>query len=303
MAYARSTIANESRVVTLPAMRERGFLEGVEDIARQYNMPADWLLMVMLGESGLNPRAVPSDGGSAHGLMQWIPSTAYTEIANRTGRTYTREGVLAMTAVQQLAVVRDWMRVLMGAYARGGVQSFWHLYLLNFLPSQATARWNSDFSFASQGNVECLGVKYTLNRWRAFIEFKTCRLRRDFGVTAPAPPSFMQATAAVASTPVSSAPADIARVDSLRATITPLPTLNPVPMPVVATTATPLRQRTGFFSWLSNLFAPRRTMSAFAGDNNSYNPNQDLNQCFILLTFCLSALLLFAVLFKGSQSA
>ncbi|WP_250632113.1 transglycosylase SLT domain-containing protein [Rhodoflexus caldus] len=299
MAYAKSTIATISQVAARPAMREQGFLQGVEDIAKQYNIPADWILMVMLGESGLSPAERSSSG--AVGLMQWLEKTAFAEIAQKVGRTYTAAQVQRMTAVQQLAVVRDWIRVLSNI-AGGRIQSFWHLYLLNFLPYQAH-KWNSDFSIANQGTVSCQGQTHMLTRWRAFIEFKTCRLRDAYRVTAPLPPAFMTAAAPSVGNPVSSAPVGNIRPVSLTAAIVPLPTLNPVPLPVVAVSATPLQQRSGFFSWFSNLFSSRRsTMSAFAGEPPNNNPNQETTRtCFILLTFCFSALLLFAVLSKESR--
>lgn len=54
---------------------KQAFLKGVQAIADKYRFPADWLMLTMYFESGLNPAAV-NPKTKATGLIQFMPSTA-----------------------------------------------------------------------------------------------------------------------------------------------------------------------------------------------------------------------------------
>ena len=97
------------------------FLSKVKSIAAKLFIDPEWLMAVMYLESGINSKAVNSNGG-ATGLIQFMPSTAQN-LGTSTASLYN------MTNVQQLDYVYKYFK----PYA-GRIYSFPDLYLITFFP-------------------------------------------------------------------------------------------------------------------------------------------------------------------------
>lgn len=97
------------------------FLTKVKSIAAKLFIDPEWLMAVMYLESGINSKAVNSNGG-ATGLIQFMPSTA-SSLGTSTAALYN------MTNVQQLDYVYKYFK----PYA-GRIYSFPDLYLITFFP-------------------------------------------------------------------------------------------------------------------------------------------------------------------------
>ncbi len=98
------------------------FLAKVQEIAQRLGINPDWLMFVMMCESGLNPQAVNSNGG-ATGLIQFMPATAEA-LDTTTAR------LLAMSNVEQLDYVYAYYRPYTGR-----LKSVYDLYLVTFFPA------------------------------------------------------------------------------------------------------------------------------------------------------------------------
>lgn len=98
------------------------FANKVKLIAQNLGIKADWLMIVMNFESGINSTAVNSTSG-ATGLIQFIPSTA-----KALGTTTT--DLYNMTNVQQL----DYVYLYLSKY-KGKLNNLSDLYLAIFYPN------------------------------------------------------------------------------------------------------------------------------------------------------------------------
>lgn len=98
------------------------FLSTVANICDQLDIDPDWLMAVMNSESGLNHRAVNSNGG-ATGLIQFMP-------ANATGLGTTTAALKAMSNVEQLEYVRKYLSPY-----RYKIKSYADLYMSIFFPA------------------------------------------------------------------------------------------------------------------------------------------------------------------------
>jgi hypothetical protein len=98
------------------------FQSKVNQIARELNIKADWLMTVMFAESRLNHRAVNASSG-ATGLIQFLPSTAVS-----LGTTVA--ALKGMTPVQQLDYVKSYLYPY-----RNKMTSVYETYLAVFYPA------------------------------------------------------------------------------------------------------------------------------------------------------------------------
>lgn len=97
------------------------FAQKVQNIANALGVNADWLMVMMHSESGLNPQAVNKDSG-ATGLIQFMPNTAKA-LGTSTQMLYN------MTAIEQLDYVGKYFQ----PYA-GKLKSYVDLYTVVFFP-------------------------------------------------------------------------------------------------------------------------------------------------------------------------
>ena len=97
------------------------FLNKVKKISESLGIEPNWLMGVMMHESGLNHKAVNQMGG-ATGLIQFMPATAR-------GLNTTVEALKQMSNVAQL----DYVKKYYIPY-RGKIKGFEDLYLVNFFP-------------------------------------------------------------------------------------------------------------------------------------------------------------------------
>ena len=81
----------------LVTQNKAAFLAKVQEIAAKLKIQADWLMIVMKMESGINHQIVNKTGG-ATGLIQFMPATAR-------GLGTSTEALKTMTNVQQLDYV------------------------------------------------------------------------------------------------------------------------------------------------------------------------------------------------------
>lgn len=98
------------------------FLEKVENLSRKLLIEPDWLMAVMYKESGLNHRAVNSNGG-ATGLIQFMPATAK-------GLGTTTAALRNMSNVEQLDYVYKYYKPYISK-----LNSYPDLYLATFFPA------------------------------------------------------------------------------------------------------------------------------------------------------------------------
>lgn len=98
------------------------FAERVQEIADNLGIEADWLMLVMYFESGLNPTAVNRTSG-ATGLIQFMPPTA-----NALG--VSTERLRQMNAVDQLYYVEKYLLPY-----KNKMRDFVDVYLAVFYPS------------------------------------------------------------------------------------------------------------------------------------------------------------------------
>lgn len=98
------------------------FAERVQEISDNLGIDADWLMLVMYFESGLNSRAVNRTSG-ATGLIQFLPSTA-------SGLGVSTERLREMSAVDQLYYVEKYLTPY-----KNKMKDFVDVYLAVFYPS------------------------------------------------------------------------------------------------------------------------------------------------------------------------
>lgn len=101
---------------------KEAFIDRVSEISQALGISPDWLMFVMMCESGLNAQAVNPNGG-ATGLIQFMPATA-----KYLGTTTT--ALRAMSNVEQL----DWVYKYFRPYT-GRLTSVYDLYLVTFFPA------------------------------------------------------------------------------------------------------------------------------------------------------------------------
>jgi hypothetical protein len=121
------------------ALSEPGFLQKLEQVAKNIGANVEDLKAVMNAESGLDPAAVNPDGG-ASGLIQFMPQTA---IALGT----TVEKIRTMTAVQQLDLVENFYRNA----GKNATSSVYGLYAFTFLPAMVKQLSNDSFILEFKG--------------------------------------------------------------------------------------------------------------------------------------------------------
>jgi hypothetical protein len=105
----------------LVTQNKAAFLAKVQEIAAKLKIQADWLMIVMKMESGINHQIVNKTGG-ATGLIQFMPATAR-------GLNTSTEALKAMTNVQQL----DYVYKYFAPYT-GRLTSVYDLYTVTFFP-------------------------------------------------------------------------------------------------------------------------------------------------------------------------
>ncbi len=105
----------------LVTQNKAAFLAKVQEIAAKLKIQADWLMIVMKMESGLNHQAVNPTGG-ATGLIQFMPATAK-------GLGTSTEALKSMTNVQQLEYVWKYF-----APYSGRIKGVTDLYTITFFP-------------------------------------------------------------------------------------------------------------------------------------------------------------------------
>jgi len=97
------------------------FIAKVKHICLLLGIEPNWLMQVMMNESGLNHRAVNKNGG-ATGLIQFMPATA-----NVLGTT--TQNLLGMTNVEQLDYVYKYIKPFASK-----ISSYVDLYFTIFFP-------------------------------------------------------------------------------------------------------------------------------------------------------------------------
>ena len=105
----------------LVTQNKAAFLAKVQEIAAKLKIQADWLMIVMKMESGINHQIVNKTGG-ATGLIQFMPATAR-------GLGTSTEALKTMTNVQQL----DYVYKYFAPYS-GRLKSVTDLYTVTFFP-------------------------------------------------------------------------------------------------------------------------------------------------------------------------
>jgi hypothetical protein len=100
---------------------QAAFLAKVAEVSSKLGIQADWLMIVMKMESGINPQAINTTGG-ATGLIQFMPSTA-VGLGTSTAALYN------MSNVEQM----DWVYKYFKPYA-GRLLSVTDLYMVTFFP-------------------------------------------------------------------------------------------------------------------------------------------------------------------------
>lgn len=102
-----------------------GFERRVKDVAAELAIHPDWLMAVMYSESQFNADVENHKGSGAVGLIQFMPKTlAYLG--------YTSTQVKRMSAVQQLSIVREYLKAVKAKY--GNFNSLTDLYLAVLYP-------------------------------------------------------------------------------------------------------------------------------------------------------------------------
>lgn len=105
----------------VPVQLREQFIKRLFEIKERLGIEPNWLMIVMLYESGINPAAVNPTGG-ATGLIQFMPKTAQ-------GLGTTTQALKQMNHVEQLHFVEKYYR----PYANK-IKSGEDLYLINFYP-------------------------------------------------------------------------------------------------------------------------------------------------------------------------
>lgn len=98
------------------------FIVRINEIAAALEILPDWLMAVMMFESGLNPQAVNSSS-NAVGLIQFMPATAKS-------LGTTSDDLYNMDSLQQLEYVYKYLNTYKGKY-----KSFVDVYLAIFFPA------------------------------------------------------------------------------------------------------------------------------------------------------------------------
>lgn len=106
----------------IPASERMAFQNKVIQISQKLGINPNWLMLVMMSESGLNPKAQNPLKPYPVGLIQFVPDTAY-------GLGTSPQALLSMSAVQQLDYVYKYFSSKAGQF-----KSVFDLYLYNFYP-------------------------------------------------------------------------------------------------------------------------------------------------------------------------
>lgn len=123
-----------NRIVCNKGESRSAFAEKVKSISEKLGINPNWLMVVMLHESGINAQAVNKQKGDhadaytrsyyrATGLIQFMPSTAMW-LGTSTQSLYK------MTNLQQLDYVYKYFK----AYT-GRIKSYYDLYMITFWPA------------------------------------------------------------------------------------------------------------------------------------------------------------------------
>ncbi len=137
----------------IPLPIRKAFTEKVGLIAKTLDFDPNWLMIVMMSESGLNPKAENKYTGGkepAVGLIQWL-----TYSAQFVGTTIS--ALKQMNALQQLDYVYRYFKP-----AKGKIKSVLDLYTWTFYP-QALGRPDS-FILGSDKNLGYARLVAQLNR-------------------------------------------------------------------------------------------------------------------------------------------
>jgi hypothetical protein len=105
------------------------FINKVESVCRELEIPSDWLVGVMWHESRLNSKIVNRIG--ATGLIQFLPSTAK-------GLNTTTKKLLEMSDTAQLNYVGKFYKNM-----KGLCRERTDLYLYTFFPSAILGKWSN----------------------------------------------------------------------------------------------------------------------------------------------------------------
>jgi len=106
----------------IPGSQQNAFDAKVKSIAASLSISANWLMMVMKAESGLNPGAINPHTG-ASGLIQFMPSTAL-------GLGTTVGAIRKMSAIDQLTYVYKYYKPFSGK-----MKSYYDVYAATFFPA------------------------------------------------------------------------------------------------------------------------------------------------------------------------
>ncbi|MEZ4825639.1 MAG: transglycosylase SLT domain-containing protein [Bacteroidia bacterium] len=107
------------------------FEEKVVEVARDLDVPPEWLMAVMYSESKLNPAVINRRGSGATGLIQFMVPTV-KELNSRLGTSYYMSDVRKMEAHEQMELVREYLQTVRERY--GEYDSLTDLYLAILYP-------------------------------------------------------------------------------------------------------------------------------------------------------------------------
>jgi len=102
------------------------FEDGVRSVARNLDIPPEWLMAVMYTESRFNPAVQNFKGSGATGLIQFMVPTV-KELNDRLGTEYYMSDIRQMQAEDQLVLVQEYLNTVRERY--GEFNSLTDLYL------------------------------------------------------------------------------------------------------------------------------------------------------------------------------
>jgi len=127
--YEPVEVFDPYKVTILTDKMSTDFINKVENVCRELEIPSDWLVGVMWHESKLNSKTVNRIG--ATGLIQFLPSTAK-------GLNTTTKKLLEMPDTAQLNYVGKFYKNM-----KGLCRERTDLYLYTFFPSAILGKWSN----------------------------------------------------------------------------------------------------------------------------------------------------------------
>ena len=128
------------------------FIQKVTEVSKKLGVDPNWLMLIMVSESGLSPSITNSIG--AVGLIQFMPSTC-------AGLGISPEQMASLTATQQMDYVYRYF-----APQAGNLKSFYDLYLYTFFPLAIGKpdSWVLSADGLSAGSIAAANGGFDLNK-------------------------------------------------------------------------------------------------------------------------------------------